>query len=69
MSRKTTFENLLKLTATLCAAGTLFASSCGAQGFRAVGAGIDAATGYLDDEEDGHQDISFGDWLVDEFED
>ena len=69
MSRKTTFENLLKLAATLCAAGTLFASSCGAQGFRAVGAGIDAATDYLHEQEDEHEDISFGDWLADELED
>ncbi len=70
MPRKTAFEDLLKLTAALCASGLLFASSCSVQGVRAVGAGFNAAAGYFDDQPaDDDDDISFGDWLADELKD
>ncbi len=69
MSRKTAFEDLLKLTAALCASGMLFAASCSVQGARALGTGLNAAAGYLDDRDDDDDGISFGDWLADELRD
>ena len=69
MSRKTAFDNLLKLTAALGASGMLFASSCSVQDVRAVGAGLNAAAGYFDDQPADDDDISFGDWLADELKD
>ncbi len=69
MTRKTTFEDLLKVTAALCASGVVLAGSCSMDGLQAVGAGIDAAAGYLNDQESPDDDISFGDWLLDELED
>ncbi len=69
MSRKTAFEDELKLTAALCTSGMLFAASCSVQGARAVGAGLVAAAGYLDDQPADDDDISFGDWLADELKD
>ena len=69
MSRKMRLEEIVKLTAALCMAGTLFATSCASQGVGAVGAGLDAAVAYLGDNQEGDDDISFTDWLIDELED
>ncbi len=71
MSRKNVFEDLLRMAAVFGGAGMLFASSCSLQEMGAVGAGIDAAAGYFNDqaEEDQDDDISFGDWLADELKD
>jgi hypothetical protein len=50
----------------LLAGGMVFSSSCSTSDIRTVLAGIDAVTNaFLDD---GHDDISFGDWLADEFD-
>ena len=71
MSRKNVFEDLLKAAAVFGGAGMLFASSCSLQDMEAVGAGIDAAAGYFNDQavEDEDEDIAFGDWLADELKD
>lgn len=69
MTRKTTFEDLLKVTAALFASGVVLAGSCSTDSFQALSVGIDAAAGYLNDQESPDDDISFGDWLLDELED
>jgi len=51
----------------LLAGGMVFGSSCSTEDLQTVIAGIEAvANGYLDS--GSHDDISFGDWLVDEFD-
>ncbi len=50
----------------LLAGGMVFASSCSTADIQTVLAGIDAVAGFIDS--DSHDDISFGNWLVDEFD-
>ena len=45
----------------LCAAGTLFGSSCSSEQIEAVAAGLQAAVSEMDDRD---YNISFGDWLM-----
>lgn len=51
----------------LLAGGMVFASSCSTEDIQTVLAGIDAVADAFRDS-DSHDDISFGNWLVDEFD-
>lgn len=51
---------------TILTVGMVFGSSCGFAELQAISAGITAAATAMDDRND---DISFGDWLADEFRD
>ena len=59
-------NSLIKSGAALAAAGVLFASSCSSETLRATTAGLSAAADELEGDRD---DISFGDWLLDELQD
>ena len=68
MLKKKSKQNVWRGLALACAAGTLFGSSCSSSGFQAVVAGLDAAAQELD-RGDRSEDISFGNWLMDELGD
>ena len=69
MSQKLDFSRVLRMAACMCMAGTLFASSCSTQDLRTVMSAVDAAARILDGGEPDDADISFGDWLRDEWDD
>ncbi len=69
MLRKSAVENVFKVAVLLGTSGMLVASSCNMQDARAVSAGIDAAAGYIDGQQVEDDDISFGDWIMDELDD
>ena len=63
-------KRLLRTIVGLSACGTALAVSCGSSELRAVVAGIEAAAGSLDRTNRGaEEDISFGEWLLSEFDD
>ena len=62
-----TKRRILQCAAAVSAAGMLFGATCTSDGIRAVAAGLEAATTQLNHEYD--DDISFGDWLLDELDD
>jgi hypothetical protein len=66
MSLQKTGKTLWRCALGMCVAGTVFGASCSSEQIEAVAAGIQAAASQLDDRDD---DISFGDWLLDELED
>ena len=66
MSLKRTGNKLWRCALGLCVAGTLFGSSCSSEQIEAVAAGLQAAVSEMDDRDD---NISFGDWLMNELED
>ncbi len=68
MVKKTSKQSMWRGLALACAAGTLFGSSCGSNQLQAVVAGIEAAASELD-RTNRSDDISFGNWLMDEIED
>ena len=49
----------------LLAGGMVFATSCSTRDIQTVIAGINAVANFLDDDD---EDISFGNWLEDEFD-
>ena len=60
--------NRVRRTAcALLAGGMVFASSCSTKDIQVLLAGIDAVASAFSDS-DSHDDISFGNWLVDEFD-
>lgn len=64
--RQTRQRLLWKYAAGLCAVGMLFGATCSSDQIHAIATGLQAATSELDNRDD---DISFGDWLLDELED
>ncbi len=68
MCRKRTASDVLKTAAGLSAAGILMATSCGSQGLRAIGDGLLAVAGSLDNG-DSDDDINFGEFLLMELND
>jgi len=59
-------NRIRRAVCALLAGGMVFGSSCSTQDIQTVIAGLDAvANTYLDSGR--HDDISFGDWLLDEF--
>lgn len=54
-----------RLGCALLAGGMVFGSSCSTKDIQIVLAGIDALAGFVVSES--RDDISFGNWLVDEF--
>ena len=68
MLKRTNKQRSWRVLVLACAAGTLFASSCGSNGLQAVVAGLDAAAQELD-RGNRNNDISFGNWLMDELGD
>ncbi|MCH7807771.1 MAG: hypothetical protein IIB60_00990 [Planctomycetes bacterium] len=68
MFKKSNKQRTWRAVALTCAAGTLFGASCSSDGFQAVVAGVEAAAQELD-RQDRHDDISFGNWLLDELGD
>ena len=66
MNRRRDAERVWKtIAASAGAAGLLLASSCNLADLQAVAVGVDAATQYLEDEDD----MTFGEWLMSELDD
>jgi hypothetical protein len=60
----------LRTIVGLSACGAALAVSCGPKELRAVVAGIEAVAGSLDrTNRDAEEDVSFGEWLLSEFDD
>ena len=68
MTWKATIKDGWRVAVTLCAAGTLYGSSCSSREIETVLAGVQAVAEVLDGQSQ-DDDISFGDWLQDELED
>ena len=64
--RQTRQKLLWKCAAGLCAVGTLFGATCSSDQIQAIATGLQAAASEMDDRDD---NITFGDWLLDELED
>ena len=71
MFRHALAQDLWKKTLAVGAAGLVFASSCSGTEAQAILAGLDAAAQVVVSQQDhgSDGDISFGDWLSDEFGD
>ena len=67
MLRERLLGNLLRAAVGMGAAGMLFGVSCSAGQLRALAAAVNAATSEFNEHDD--NDISFGDWLLNELED
>ena len=59
-------RSLWRYMAAVCAAGMVFGSSCSSDQIRALTAGLEAVADTLNEQDD---NMSFGDWLLDELED
>ena len=68
MNAKRKAKWLLKSVAALSTAGMLFSSNCSSADLEAAFVGLEAAAGHLQHENQ-DDDISFGDWLLDELND
>ncbi len=63
-------KRFLRAIVGLSACGTALTVSCGSTELRAVVAGIEAVAGSLDrTNRDSEEDISFGEWILSEFDD
>ena len=63
-------KRFLRTIVGLSACGTALAVSCGSNELRAVVAGIEAVAGSLDrTNRDSRDDVTFGEWLLSEFDD
>lgn len=69
MFRHAMARNLWKKMLAAGAAGMVFASSCSSTETQAILVGLDAAARIIASQQNntGSDDISFGDWLADEF--
>ena len=64
--RHTRQRLLWKYAAGLCAVGTLFGATCSSDQIQAIATGLESAASELDNRDN---DISFGDWVLDEIKD
>lgn len=71
MFRHAMAQKLWKKMVAVGAAGMVFGSSCGGTETQAILAGLDVAARIIASQQNntGSDDISFGDWLADEFGD
>lgn len=67
MWMRRTATSLLTAAVGLCASGVLLGATCSSEELRAVVSGLEAVARAFDDA--GHDDITFGEWFLSEFDD